>query len=122
MSDIYSERLQAALFRAGKKCGIPLHSGIYLQTEGPQFETPAEIRMMRFMGADAVGMSTAAEAVAAVHCGMEVAGISCISNLAAGISPEPLSVEDITAIAQKSMPQMQKLLQESIIEFSKKDK
>ena len=78
--------------------------------------------MMRFMGADAVGMSTAAEAVAAVHCGMEVAGLSCISNLAAGISPEPLSVEDITAIAQKSMPQMQKLLQESIIEFSKTDK
>ena len=121
MSHIYSERLQSAIFRAGERCGIALHSGIYLQTAGPQFETPAEIRMMRAMGADAVGMSTAAEAVAAVHCGMEVAGISCISNLAAGLSREPLSVEDITAIAEKSAPQMRKLLQECIIEFSKTD-
>ena len=122
MSQIYSKRLRQSLFRAGEKCGIPLHSGIYLQTEGPQFETPAEIRMMRSMGADAVGMSTAAEAVAAVHCGMEVAGLSCISNMAAGISPEPLSLEDITAISQKSAPQMQKLLEQTITEFSRLDK
>lgn len=119
MSQIYSKRLNEAIFRAGERCNIPLHKGIYLQTEGPQFETPAEIRAMKLLGADAVGMSTASEAVAAVHCGMETAAVSCISNLAAGISEIPLSADDITAIAASSAPKMCALLKETIIEFSK---
>jgi purine-nucleoside phosphorylase len=92
---------------------------VYIQTEGPQFETPAEIRFMAALGADAVGMSTVPEAIAACHCGMEIAGISCISNLAAGISETPLSVEDITQTAQKAVPQMLTLMKNIILEISK---
>ena len=118
MSQVYSLRLQEAIYRAAEKCGIELNSGIYIQTEGPQFETPAEISLMSDLGADAVGMSTVPEAVAACHCGMETAAVSCISNAAAGISETPLSVEDITAAAQKAAPLMKALLQECIVEFS----
>lgn len=118
MSAIYSPRLREAIFRAGRRCGIELNLGTYIQTEGPQFETPAEIRLMSTLGADAVGMSTVPEAVAACHCGMEIAGISCISNSAAGIAAHPLSVEDITLTAQKAAPQMSALLKECIVEFS----
>lgn len=119
MSQVYSKRFQEAVFKAGARAGIPLHKGIYLQTAGPQFETPAEIRLMGKLGADAVGMSTVPEAIAAVHCGMEIAGISCISNKAAGISEVPLSVDDIVETSRKAVPQMKELLRESIIEISK---
>lgn len=119
MSQVYSKRFQQAFFTAGARCNIPLHKGVYIQTEGPQFETPAEIRLMAKLGADAVGMSTVPEAVAARHCGMEVGGISCISNLAAGLSEEPLSVEDIVKTSQRSIPLMKMLLKETIIEISK---
>jgi purine-nucleoside phosphorylase len=118
MSCVYSKRFREAIFKGAAKAGIPLEKGIYVQTAGPQFETPAEIRFLRAMGADAVGMSTVPEAIAAVHCGMEVAGISCISNMAAGISEIPLSVEDINNTAQKAIPQMLTLLKESIVEIS----
>ena len=118
MSCVYSKRFREAIFKGAAKAGLPLEKGIYVQTAGPQFETPAEIRFLRAMGADAVGMSTVPEAIAAVHCGMEVAGISCISNMAAGISEIPLSVEDINNTAQKAIPQMLTLLKESIVEIS----
>ncbi len=118
MSQVYSKRIQTALFRAGQKAGVPLHKGVYLQTAGPQFETPAEIRLMKLLGADAVGMSTVPEAIAAVHCGMETGGIACISNMAAGISETPLSVEDITNTAARSVPLMKALLKEAVIEIS----
>ena len=119
MSCVYSKRFREAVFKAGAKAGIPLEKGVYIQTEGPQFETPAEIRFMAALGADAVGMSTVPEAIAACHCGMEIAGISCISNLAAGISETPLSVEDITLTAQKAVPQMLTLMKNTILEISK---
>ena len=119
MSQVYSRRFQEALFRAGEKTGIRLHKGVYLQSSGPQFETPAEIRLMGRLGADAVGMSTVSEAIAAVHCGMELGGIACISNMAAGISEKPLSVEDITETAAKTVPLMKELLKAAVVEISK---
>ena len=119
MSSVYSKRFQEAIFKGASRAGIPLHKGVYLQTGGPQFETPAEIRLMAKLGADAIGMSTVPEAIAASHCGMEVAGISCISNLAAGLSENPLSVEDITETARKAIPQMVALIKEAIVEISK---
>lgn len=118
MSEVYSKRFLAAVFRAAERVNIPLHKGVYLQTAGPQFETPAEIRMMGRLGADAVGMSTVPEAIAAVHCGMEIAGISCISNMAAGISEVPLTIDDIVETSQRVIPLMQKLLRETVIELA----
>ena len=78
MSEVYSKNLQKIIRKSAKDCGIPLQEGVYVQLTGPNYETPAEIRMVRSWGADAVGMSTACEAMAARHMGMEVCGISCI--------------------------------------------
>ncbi|MBR2373070.1 MAG: purine-nucleoside phosphorylase [Lentisphaeria bacterium] len=117
MSCIYSPGMQESIIQAGRNCRQNLHKGIYCQTPGPQFETPAEIRMLAKLGADAVGMSTATEAVAARHAGMEVAGISCISNMAAGIANVPLSVKDISDTAARVVPLMQELLHESVKEI-----
>ena len=86
MSEVYSKKLQDIIRKSAKDCGIPLQEGVYVQLTGPNYETPAEIRMVRSWGADAVGMSTACEAMAARHMGMEVCGISCITNMAAGVS------------------------------------
>lgn len=110
MSEVYSERLRKIIRKAALLNDIPLKEGVYLQTAGPQYETPAEIRMYRTLGADAVGMSTGIEAVAARHCGMEICGISCISNLAAGISPHPLSHEEVKLAADKAAPMFSLLL------------
>ena len=93
---------------------IELKQGVYLQTTGPQYESPEEIAMFRTLGADAVGMSTACEAIAARHMGMRVAGISCISNLAAGISPEPLCHEEVKEAADAAAPRFQRLVYEAI--------
>lgn len=87
MSHIYDEDLQAVIRKAAVEHDIPLKEGVYIQLTGPNYESPQEINMCRVLGADAVGMSTACEAVAANHMGMKICGISCISNLAAGISP-----------------------------------
>ena len=96
MSQIYDKKLQEIIRQAAQNRQLPLWEGTYLQMSGPQYETPQEVQMCRLLGADAVGMSTACEAVAAHHMGMRVAGISCISNLAAGISSQPLShVEEL---------------------------
>lgn len=101
MSRIYDKGLLEMVCAAAGECGIALKKGVYLQMAGPQYESPQEIAMCRILGADAVGMSTACEAVAARHMGMEVAGISCISNLAAGISPVPLSHDEVKRAADK---------------------
>lgn len=114
MSEVYSKRLSQIVRDAAASEDIPLKEGVYLQTPGPQYETPAEIRMFRALGADAVGMSTATEAIAARHCGMEVCGISCITNLAAGISPHPLSHEEVKAAGEKVAPQFEKLIRHTI--------
>ena len=90
MSQVYSARLRAAADAAGRAAGVPLVHGIYAALPGPSYETPAEIRYLRTIGVDAVGMSTVPEAIVARHMGLEVLGLSCISNMAAGVVPQPL--------------------------------
>ena len=119
MSEIYSKRLQKIIRRVAVNADIPLKEGVYLQTAGPAYESPAEIRMFRLLGADAVGMSTAIEAIAARHCGMEICGISCISNLAAGISPHPLTHEEVKEAGDKAAPMFEQLVRETLSEIAK---
>ena len=101
MSTVYDKGWREEIRAAAAGCGVPLREGVYLQTPGPSYETPAEIRMFRGWGADAVGMSTAVEAIAARHMGMKVAGISCITNMAAGILEQPLCHEEVQETAAK---------------------
>ncbi len=117
MSHIYDAALQDAVRRAAGKCSVPLKEGVYLQFTGPQYESPAEIRMAKTLGADAVGMSTACEAIAAVHAGMRVCGISCISNLAAGLTKKPLSHAEVQATADRVGARFQALVTETIAEM-----
>ena len=112
MTEVYSLRLREKLHAAGKKLGIPLQEGIYLQTTGPQYETPAEIHLYRSLGASAVGMSTACEAIAARHLGLEVCGISCITNLAAGLGGKPLSHQEVQETADQAAQRFQSLVWE----------
>ncbi|MCD8151018.1 MAG: purine-nucleoside phosphorylase [Clostridiales bacterium] len=119
MSHIYNLRLQDAVRTAAGRLGIPLKEGVYIQLTGPNYESPAEIRMCKVIGADAVGMSTACEAIAANHMGMKVCGISCISNLAAGISKKPLTHAEVQESADRVAPLFQKLVTESILEIKK---
>lgn len=95
MSEIYSRRLRTLAAETARASGLHLESGVYIAVTGPSYETPAEIRAFRTLGADAVGMSTAPEAIVARHMGLEVLGISCISNMAAGILPQPLTEEEV---------------------------
>ena len=119
MSEVYSKRLREKIKSAARELKIGIHEGVYLQASGPNFETPAEIRAFAAMGADVVGMSTACEAVAAVHMGMKVCGISCVSNLAAGISPVPLTHEEVQETADKAAAKFTALITESIISMGK---
>jgi purine-nucleoside phosphorylase len=95
MSEVYSKRLRQLAFDVGRDAGLSLQKGVYLAVTGPSYETPAEIRAFRTLGADAVGMSTVPEAIVANQMGIEVLGISCISNMAAGILPQPLTEEEV---------------------------
>ena len=110
MSEIYNKAICVKIADTAKSLGIKLHEGVYVQATGPNFETPAEIRAFANLGADVVGMSTACEAVAANHMGMKVCGISCISNLAAGRSPTPLTHDEVQEMADKSAPDFKKLV------------
>ena len=101
MSEAYSRRLRALAQEVGAQEGIPLREGVYLGLLGPSYETPAEIRMLRFLGADAVGMSTVPETIAARHAGIEVLGISCISNMAAGMLDQPLSHQEVMETGER---------------------
>lgn len=114
MSEVYSKRMQAVIRQAAASCGIPLREGVYVQLTGPNYETPAEIRMCRGWGGDAVGMSTACEATAARHMGLEVCGISCITNLAAGMSQQPLDHREVQEIADRVSVSFKKLVTEII--------
>ena len=100
--------------KAAASLDIDLMEGVYLQLTGPQYESPQEIAMCRTLGADAVGMSTACEAIAARHMGMRVIGISCITNLAAGISPQPLCHAEVQEAADMVAPQFKKLVAATI--------
>jgi purine-nucleoside phosphorylase len=95
MSEVYSSRLRQIAHESAAAMGLTLERGVYLAVTGPSYETPAEIRAFRVLGADAVGMSTVPEAIAARHMGLDVLGISCISNMAAGLSPEPVTQEEV---------------------------
>ena len=112
MSNAYDKDLQKLVKKVAYDNGISLKEGTYVQLKGPQFETPSEIKLLSVLGADAVGMSTVVEAIAAVHCGLKICGISMISNMACGVYDKPLSGEDVTLAAQKAGPQFRKLLKE----------
>lgn len=99
MSHAYTPSLAQTARTAAKEAGIDLREGVYAFMPGPCFETPAEIRMLRILGADAVGMSTVPEVIAAAHCGLQVLGISCVTNMAAGILNQPLSHEEVVETA-----------------------
>ncbi len=114
MTEIYSKRLRALATEAAAAAGIPLEHGIYVAVHGPSYETPAEIRAFRTLGADAVGMSTAPEAIVARQMGLEVLGISCISNPAAGVVDAPLNHDDVMAVTTRVRGQFIQLL-ESVI-------
>lgn len=109
-SAVYDPELRQTLRAAAEQAGVTLREGIYLALSGPAFETPAEIRAFGKLGADAVGMSTVPEAMTANAAGLRVAALSCISNLAAGISPQPLSHEEVNETAQAAMPRMKQLI------------
>lgn len=101
MSEVYSKELRRCILSAAQKCGISLREGVYLQLTGPSYETPVEIRMCRALGGDAVGMSTACEAISARHMGIEVCGISCITNMAAGVLDQKLSHAEVQETADR---------------------
>jgi purine-nucleoside phosphorylase len=101
MTEIYSARLRAIADEAAKEQTVPIGHGVYIAVHGPSYETPAEIRAFRTLGADAVGMSTVPEAIVARHMGVEVLGISCISNAAAGVLPQPLDHNEVMEVARR---------------------
>ena len=111
MTEVYSLRLRGIADRAGAAIGLPLSHGIYVALLGPSYETPAEIRYLRTIGADAVGMSTVPEAIAARHMRMDVLGISCITNMAAGVLPQPLDHAEVMETARRIRGQFIALLE-----------
>jgi purine-nucleoside phosphorylase len=111
LTETYDKKLRELLFRAGKISKQKLQQGVYLAVSGPSYETPAEIRAFAGLGADAVGMSTVPEAIVARQCGLNVAGISCITNLAAGVGGENLSHAEVLATAEKVKTLAAKLLE-----------
>jgi purine-nucleoside phosphorylase len=111
MSSVYSPRLRTIAHEVASDLGIPIAHGVYIAVHGPSYETPAEIRAFRVLGADAVGMSTVPEAIAARHMGVEVLGVSCITNMAAGVLPEPLNHEEVMETARRVGGQFTSLLE-----------
>ena len=119
MSDVYKKDLQEIIRNTARNLGIKLQEGVYIQLTGSNFETPQEVKMCRILGADAAGMSTAAEAVAANHMGMKVCGISCISNLGCGMMDQPLSHEEVQETADRVAGQFKELVTEVIVNIYK---
>ena len=111
MTEVYSRRLRRVADEAGRSIDFPLSHGVYAALMGPSYETPAEIRYLRTIGADAVGMSTVPEAIVARHMKMEVLGISCITNMAAGVLPQPLDHAEVMETAAKVRAQFIALLE-----------
>jgi purine-nucleoside phosphorylase len=115
MTEVYSKRLRGLAAVTAQAMGLSIAHGVYVAVHGPSYETPAEIRFLRTIGADAVGMSTVPEALVARHMGMEVLGISCITNPAAGVLPEPLHHDEVMEVARRVHGEFSKLL-EGIVE------
>lgn len=114
MDNLYDAQLSECIRQAARDCNVPLREGVYVQMRGPQYETSAEVRMCQALGGDAVGMSTAIEAVAGRHMGMRVCGLSCISNMACGISKIPLNHMDVTEVGEKMAPLFRLLIYRAI--------
>ncbi|HBE08978.1 MAG: purine-nucleoside phosphorylase [Eubacterium sp.] len=110
MSEIYNHDIAEKIYNKGNESGLKVTKGVYLQTTGPQYETPTEIRFYKMIGADAIGMSTAVEAIAARHAGVTVNGISCITNFAAGLSDTKLSHEEVKNVADRVSDDFKKLV------------
>ena len=117
MTHVYASDLINKLESIGKKYNLNLRKGVYLQTTGPNYETPSEIRAYKILGANAVGMSTACEAMVAVHCGMKVCGISCITNMAAGITGQPLDDKEVVEVAANVADKLETILYNLVIEM-----
>jgi purine-nucleoside phosphorylase len=122
LTETYDKKLRELLFNAGKISKLKLQRGIYLAVSGPSYETPAEIRAFAKLGADAVGMSTVPEAIAARQCGLRVAGISCITNLAAGIGKKSLSHAEVLETAEKVKTLAAKLLENFVELYANQQK
>lgn len=120
MSEIYDKDLRSVIANTAKELNIKLQQGVYIQLTGPNFESPAEIRMCRALGADAVGMSTACEAIAANHAGMKICGISCVANLGCGLTENPLTHKEVMEAADKAAPLFKKLIRTSIVHIAEK--
>ncbi|WP_029504864.1 purine-nucleoside phosphorylase [Lachnoclostridium phytofermentans] len=118
MSEVYDKDLREVIRNSAKEINLQLQEGVYIQLSGPNFETPAEVKMCRLLGADAVGMSTACEAIAANHMGMKICGISCISNLGCGMTEEPLSHTEVQETADRVAPLFKQLITTSIRKIS----
>lgn len=110
LSDVYTKTLRTKIMKTAEENGIALRQGVYIMYSGPNYETPAEIRMFRMLGADAVGMSTVPEAIVAAHCGLDVVGISCITNMAAGVLPQKLNHQEVVETAALVHDKFHKLL------------
>ena len=110
MSHVYTPALQDVARQAAHQLEIPLREGVYMYFPGPQYETPAEVRLARILGADAVGMSTVPEAITAAHCGMRVLGFTLCTNMAAGVLDQPLSGEEVIAAGQAAGPRFTALV------------
>lgn len=119
MSNVYDRELQKLIRKVALESHIDLQEGIYVQMTGPSYESPAEVRMLQQLGADAVGMSTVVEAIAANHAGFRICGISCITNLAAGISKIPLDHKEVQEAADKAAPLFKKLVTDAVISFGR---
>lgn len=114
MSKTYTPALREAAQKAAAKCGMTLREGVYIGCTGPSYETPAEIRAFRILGADAVGMSTVPEVITAAHCGLPVLAISLITNMASGVLDQPLSGEEVIEIGNKKANELQTLVREIV--------
>lgn len=110
MSNAYDRNLRALTLASAQELGIDLKQGVYCWMNGPCYETPAEVRMVRMLGADAVGMSTVPETIVAVHCGMQVLGISCITNMAAGVLDQPINHEEVMEMGRRVRGQFTALI------------
>ena len=117
MNDIYDRDLRRVILETAAEQGLSLREGVFLQTTGPQYESIAEVRMLRSLGADAVAMSTAVEAIVAKHMGLRVCGISCITNMAGGTPDQPLSHEEVKEAADRAAEAFKKLVKGSITKF-----
>jgi purine-nucleoside phosphorylase len=110
MVDAWSPALRQLMLRASAEAGVATEQGIYIGLTGPSYETPAEVRMLRTLGADAVGMSTVLEAIAARWAGIELCGVSLVTNPGAGVTGEPLSHEEVLAAGEAAGPRFTKLV------------